>query len=177
MKRAAIILWVLAMVAPAAAQGVGILTQFDGGIGVIPVSSAAGPVNADGTFPNVNKNFVRNVPPSGQNWRIGDLKADIFMDGRIRVKGSGLLLAGGNNIGLNGNLVVFATLSCFDAATNTFLEHSTTATGVPLDAAGNFKIDDNLGTLTECAAPVLLIRSSGGGSWLAAGIQKPADSN
>ena len=175
MKRAAMILLVLGMVAPVGAQSAGILTQFDGGIGVIPVSSAAGPVNvADGTFPNVTKNFVRNVPPSGQNWRIGDLKADVFVDGRIRIQGRGLLLAGGNNIGFNGNQVVFATLSCFDATTNVFVEHSTTLTGVPLDAAGNFKIEDTLFQApTECASPVLLIRSTGG-SWLAAGILKPA---
>lgn len=42
------------------------LARFEGGIGVIPVSSAARVQNADGTFPNVNRNVVRGVNPAGQ---------------------------------------------------------------------------------------------------------------
>lgn len=38
----------------------------EGGIGVIPVSCAAGVQNAGGTFPNVNRNVVRGVNPAGQ---------------------------------------------------------------------------------------------------------------
>src|SRR5262245_37327308 len=38
---------------PVAALSDDSLVRFDGGIGVIPVSRAAGPQNADGTFPNV----------------------------------------------------------------------------------------------------------------------------
>ena len=50
----------------------------------------------------------RNLP--GAPWRIADLRADIDTDGRIRVRGRGLLLANGNNIGQNANVSVFATL-------------------------------------------------------------------
>jgi len=64
-----------------------ILLKFNGGIGVVPVSSVAGTQNADGTFPNANRNDVRGIPPGGQPWVIESLKADVTVDGRIRVDG------------------------------------------------------------------------------------------
>jgi len=84
------------------------------------------------------------------------------------------LLAGGNNIGLNANQSVFATLICEAAAP--FVQHSTAATGVPLAADGDFRIDDVLSPPppTPCASPVLLIRNLGG-AWFAAGIQDLSD--
>jgi len=144
------------------------LARFQGGIGVIPVSSVAGVANDDGTFPNVNRNDVRGVPPGGQVWVIARLSADVKPAGRIHVKGEGLLLGGGNNIGNNGNASVFATLFCGA------LEHSTNVTGVPLDANGDFRIDDFLTPAPPdpCVNPVLLIRTANGGRWFAAGIPK-----
>jgi hypothetical protein len=145
------------------------LVSFDGGIGVIPASSAAGIANPDGTFPNVNRNVVRGVNPPGAPWRIADLKADIDVFGRIKVRGRGLLLAGSNSIGTNANQKVFATLICEAAAP--FTEHSTDLAGVALEANGDFRIDDTLNPSvpSECASPVLLIRNTGG-TWFAAGI-------
>jgi hypothetical protein len=146
------------------------LARFDGGIGVIPVQSGAGPANADGTLPNVKLNVVRGVPPGAGPWRIADLTADIDTDGGIRVKGRGLLLAGTNSIGQNANQRVFATLIC--EATGPFVEHSSNPAGVPLDPNGDFRIDDQLNTVpAECPSPVLLIRNTGG-VWFAAGIPK-----
>ena len=145
------------------------VVQFRGGIGVIPVSSVAGAQNANGTFPDVNRNDVRGVPPGGQPWVISDLRADVRADGSIRVDGRGLLLAGGNNVGLNAGASVFATLFCGNAA------HSTeSVTGVPLEPNGDFRIDDVLSPVppAECASPVLLIRTTNGGRWFAAGIVK-----
>src|SRR4029078_11482596 len=101
---------ILGMVGHVAAKEGDFIARFDGGIGVIPVTNVAGPVNADGTFPNVRLNVVRGVNPGAGPWRIADLRADINTDGRIEVRGRGLLLANGNNIGLNGNQKVFATL-------------------------------------------------------------------
>ena len=147
------------------------IARFDGGIGVIPVSNGAGPVNADGTFPNVRLNVVRGVNPGAGPWRIADLRADIDTDGRIKVRGRGLLLASGNSLGQNANQSVFATLICEAAAP--FVEHSTTA--VPLEANGDFRIDDTLNTVPlDCPSPVLLIRNTGG-VWFAAGIPKFGD--
>lgn len=144
------------------------LARFDGGIGVLPVSSAAAPVNDNGTFQNVNRNDVRGVPPAGQPWVIASLKADVGLDGSIIAAGEGLLLAGGNGIGSNAGASVFATLFCGA------MEHSTNLAGVPLEANGNFMITDVLTPLpsTPCDSPVLLIRTSNGGRWFAAGIPK-----
>jgi hypothetical protein len=144
------------------------LVRFKGGIGVIPVSSAAGVANADGSLPSVNRNVVRGISPPGQIWVIADLRADISVDGHIRVNGKGLLLAGGNAIGGTAAQSVFATLIC--EAAPPFTLHNTTLTGVPLEQDGDFEIDDVLTPVpTECASPVLLIRNAGG-VWFAAGI-------
>ena len=84
-----------------------------------------------------------------------------------------LLLTNTNSIGQNANQKVFATLIC--EATAPFVEHSTALTGVPLEADGDFRIDDTLDTVpSACASPVLLIRNTGG-VWFAAGIPKLGD--
>jgi hypothetical protein len=151
-----------------AAAGGDSLVRFKGGIGVIPVSSAAGVANADGTSSSVNRNVVRGINPPGQIWVIADLRADISVDGHIRVDGKGLLLGGGNAIGGTAGQSVFATLICETAAP--FTLHNTTLTGVPLEPNGDFQIDDALTPApSECASPVLLIRNVAG-AWFAAGI-------
>ena len=50
--------------------------------------------NEDGTSPSVNRNVVRGINPPGQIWTIADLRAEVSVDGRIRVSGKGLRLAG-----------------------------------------------------------------------------------
>jgi hypothetical protein len=168
----AVILFLLGTVGHLIANETDFIARFDGGIGVIPVSNGAGPVNADGTFPNVRLNVVRGVNPGAGPWRIADLRADIDTDGRIKVRGRGLLLASGNSIGQNANQSVFATLICEAAAP--FVEHNTTVS-VPLEANGDFRIDDTLNTVpSECPSPVLLVRNTGG-VWFAAGIPKLGD--
>ena len=147
------------MVAVVSAHEPDFLARFQGGIGVIPASNGAGTANADGTFPNVKLNVVRGVPPGAGPWRIADLRADVDLDGHIRVKGRGLLLASGNSIGQNANQHVFATLMCEAAAP--FVEHNTAIAGVPLEANGDFRIDDTLSpTPLVCPSPVLLIRNT-----------------
>src|SRR4051794_15972233 len=102
-KHAAVVLVALGIGGSVHAQGRDVLARFEGGIGVDPVSSFAGPVNADGTFPNVTRNFVRGVKSSGSIWRIADLKADVDTVGRLKVRGRGLLLGSGDSIGQNAN--------------------------------------------------------------------------
>jgi hypothetical protein len=145
--------------------------RFDGGIGVIPASSVATP------------NAVRGVTPPGQIWVISALKAEIERDGHITVRGRGLLLGGGNNIGTNGNQSVRATLICDLPAPAPAPPPAqfSTANVVPLEANGDFRIDDVLSNPTAmfpdtCANPVLLIRPAGA-AWFAAGIQKLDDEN
>ena len=49
-KRTAVMLLALGIVVQVSAHERDLVARFDGGIGVIPVSNGAGPVNADGTF-------------------------------------------------------------------------------------------------------------------------------
>jgi len=166
LKKSAAWVLFLGVVTPLSALADDSLVKFKGGIGVIPVSSGVG---AAATAEVVNRNIVRGVQPPGQIWRIADLVADVKADGSIKVRGRGLLLAGGNGIGGNANQSVFATLICEAAAP--FVLHSTNPTGVPLAPNGDFRIDDVLDTPppNPCASPVLLIRNLGG-AWFAAGI-------
>ena len=148
------------------------LVSFRGAIGDLPVANVAGTPNPDGSFPNVIQNIVRGVNPAGQIWVISAFKADVKVDGRIRVDGRGMLLGGGDTIGTNGNASVFATLIC--AAVAPFTQFSTNPAGVPLAANGDFRIDDVLTPAppAECGSPVLLIRVTPSGAWFAAGIPK-----
>ena len=147
------------------AAGEDSLAKFDGGIGVIPVSSGVGQA---ATAEVVNRNIVRGVQPPGQIWVIADLRADVKTDGRTQVDGRGLLLGGGNNIGTNANQSVRATLLC---ANDGNVLHDTDL--VPLEANGDFRIKDSLSPPppNPCTSPVLLIRNPGG-AWFAAGIPK-----
>jgi hypothetical protein len=168
-KVCALVLLVLGLVVPLAAVAEDTLARFEGGIGVIPVSSGVG---QGATAEVVNRNIVRTVQPPGQIWRIADLEATVERDGRITVEGRGLLLAGGNNIGTTAGQSVFATLIC--EATAPFTLHNSDLAGVPLEPDGDFHIDDTLDPPVsgDCASPVLLIRSAGNQTWFAAGIPK-----
>jgi hypothetical protein len=151
------------------------LVQFRGGIGVIPVSSGvvAGGVEQASTAEVVNLNVVRGVQPAGQIWVIRALRANVKVDGTIHVVGRGLLLGGGNAIGLATGFNVFATLIC--EAVAPFTEHSTNGAGVPLEADGDFRIEDVLvpAPPADCKSPVLLIRNAEPNPvWFAAGIPK-----
>src|SRR5437867_12851686 len=77
------------------------LVRFQGAIGDIPVANVAGTANPDGTFPNVVRNIVRLVNPPGQIWVISAFKADVKVDGRIRVDRRGPPLGGGKPICTN----------------------------------------------------------------------------
>ncbi|NJD62486.1 MAG: hypothetical protein FIA93_07170 [Deltaproteobacteria bacterium] len=132
--------------------------RFDGGIGVIPTGSA--------------NTTVRGVAPAGQIWVIRELRGDVHTDGRIRIDGRGLLLGAGNNFAGNGNASVFATLIC--EAAEPFVQRSTAPDGVPLEANGDFRIDDVVAPapVDGCASPVLLIRNAANGGWFAGGISR-----
>jgi hypothetical protein len=171
LKKAVVLVLAMGMAGSVSAHEGDSLARFEGGIGVIPVSNGAGPVNGDGTFPNAKLNVVRGVNPGAGPWRIANLRADVDIYGRITVRGRGLVLASGNSIGQNANQSVFATLICEAAAP--FVEHSTSA--VPLEPNGDFRIDDTLNSVpSDCGSPVLLIRNTVG-VWFAAGIPKLGD--
>jgi hypothetical protein len=138
------------------------LVKFDGGVGSQPFASGAGGV----PIPN----DVKGVPPGGRPWPIGALKATVGVDGSISVKGKGMILGGGANVGRPAiPRQVAATLFCGDVAMN--------SAPTDLDAAGNFTITGALSAVppNPCAAPILLIRNFAAGApgpWFAAGIPK-----
>jgi len=157
MKKALVFLPFLVALLALSAVADDTLVQFRGGFGVIPVAAGVG---LEATAEVVNRNIVRGVQPAGQIWVIAALRADVMVDGRIRVNGRGLLLGGGNAIGFTGNASVFATLIC--EAVAPFIEHSTNGAGVALAPNGDFRIDDVLvpAPPADCDSPVLLIRNS-----------------
>ena len=61
-KKAAVILLALGVSGSAGAHERDMLARFEGGIGVIPVANGAGPVTADGTFPNVKLKHRERSP-------------------------------------------------------------------------------------------------------------------
>jgi hypothetical protein len=136
------------------------LVNFQGGIGATPARLSAGVFVANDVF---------GVNPGGRPWVIRELEAAVKTDGDIKVKGKGLILGGGDNVGTSGSgQQVQARLFCDGIAHNSGL--------VPLAPNGDFEIDDVLSPLppNPCTAPVLLIVSAGG-SWFAAGIPQLSD--
>lgn len=65
--------------------------EFHGGIGSTPFALVGGALAP---------NDVRGILPGGRPWVIEKLRVAIRPDGAISVKGEGLLLAGGNAVGL-----------------------------------------------------------------------------
>jgi hypothetical protein len=141
------------------------LLEFEGGIGSQPFASGAGGVPVP--------NDVKGIPPGGRPWPIGALKASVRSDGTISVKGKGMLLGSGANIGRPAiPRQVVATIFCGDLAMN--------SAPTDLDAADDFKINSALSAIPPdpCIAPILLIRNDANGTpgpWFAAGIQKFED--
>jgi hypothetical protein len=134
------------------------LVRFEDGIGVQPLRA--------GAVPNtVQANTVQGVPPAGAPWVISRLSADVSTDGRIKVDGRGLVLAGTNSIGTPAGQSVFARLVCAGVPHDSEL--------VPLDARGDFRIEGFVNPIppSSCATPVLLVINAGG-TWFAAGISK-----
>jgi hypothetical protein len=159
--------WLVGLFAPSVMAD-DALARFEGGIGVIPVSSGVGTA---ATAEVVNRNIVRGVQPAGQIWVIRMLEAKVKTNGDIEVKGKGLVLGGGNNVGRATGQSVFATLICEEEMSQ-FTVHDSDPKGVPLDPNGDFEIDDVLTPTPpfDCADPVLLIRNAANLNWFAAGI-------
>ncbi|MGA8515486.1 MAG: hypothetical protein WB821_12055 [Burkholderiaceae bacterium] len=142
------------------------LVRFNGGIGSQPFAAGAGGVPVT--------NDVLGVPPGGRPWPIESLRAVVHLDSTITVKGQGMVLGGGANVGRPAiPRKVVATLFCGPATAPL----SFNSEPVDLDAAGNFTIRSPLSGIVPnpCVLPILLIRNFGGtpaapGPWFAAGI-------
>ena len=169
--KTALLTLALVVLVPLAVRADDTLVRFKGGIGVDPVSGIA-------LGPPVSpvSNVVCGVPPGGVPWRIGRLSAKVETNGHIAVEGRGLLLAGATAtlvhvIATTGGQSVQARLFCNTTTSSCGTAH--TSGLVPLDANGDFKIDDTLSPSVPptCTGPVLLI-TIGAPRWLAAGIPK-----
>jgi hypothetical protein len=159
--------------------------EFDGGIGSHPSFSNTNTVPTT----HINTN-VQGVPAGGQLWVVKSLRAVITDDGNISLRGKGLLLGGGNNIGTRGGpRQVVATLFTRATPTPPATTGATTAFNsefVDLDANGDFTIKGPLKDASGAAPlgylgdnidnrPILLIRTvtnGAPGNWFAAGILK-----
>lgn len=135
------------------------LLQFEGGIGSQPFANVGGAVAA---------NDVNGVAPGGRPWFIHKLKATVYVDGTIAVKGRGLILGGGASTGTRGGVTqVAATLFCGTTPFN--------SGAAPIAVNGDFEIRGALSAVppSPCATPILLIRNAPGGvpgAWFAAGL-------
>ncbi|MBK6850621.1 MAG: hypothetical protein IPG93_03160 [Burkholderiales bacterium] len=160
----AIVLATLGLTSAGTASAGDDFLKFSGGIGSTPFAN----------------NIVHGVAAGGQPWVIRKFRATISEEGKVSARGSGLLLGGGNNIGLSGGpRNVLVSLFCNADATTTpptppTVTHSPAA---PLDARGNFSIKGSFSdpVPNPCAAPVLLVRTVSAttglpGAWFAAGI-------
>ena len=165
MKRLALVAASVALFACPLADAIAAdpVARFEGGIGSQPLAS-----NGTATIANA----VLGVNPGGRPWVIKRLVAEARDDGRIRVDGRGLLLAGGDGIATPGGQSVRARLFCDGD------EHDS-EDAAELDENGDFRIDSHL-TKTPpnpCNRPVLLIvnvpqQPTGTPVWFAAGIPK-----
>jgi hypothetical protein len=150
--------------------------KFKRGIGVIPVTSvscvpSATPCVTGTEIVTVTQNVVRGQQPGGEVWVIDELDAQVSANGNITVRGTGLLLGGGNGAGgVPTGTNVFATLSC--QSTAPFALSSTSTAGVPVSPNGNFQINGMLSPAPTfpCASPLLLIQSASNSHWFAFGI-------
>src|SRR2546422_11499382 len=94
---------VLGMMILAPSAMAGTLVEFEGGIGVDPVSRVAAATDPSGVaagFPV--RNIVRGGSPGGQPWGIRRVEAKGKENGDIRAEGRGPILAGGDAIGAKG---------------------------------------------------------------------------
>lgn len=135
------------------------LVSFDGGAGVDPIAGVANGV--------IVTNVVHGVPPGGRPWSIQKLKATIRSDGRISVRGEGLVLAANDVAGTRGAILqVAATLFC---GADAF-----TSPAANISLGGDFEIRGTLNPPPPavCNTPTLLIRNATNGTlgaWFAVG--------
>lgn len=168
------------------------LFRFDGGFGDQPFRSAAG-------VPTLNT--VAGVAPGGTPWLMSSFKASISTSGQLRARGTGVILAGGDNLGTRGGpRQMVASLFCRNspvppAVAGTLQTTPYNSAFVDLDPDGDFRINSPLTNASgatpplDCGddldnRPVLLIRTvtpanattgapAAPGAWFAAGIIAP----
>jgi hypothetical protein len=157
--------FISAFASPLAASAGDVLARFDAGFGSQPFALVSGALAA---------NRAHAIDPGGLPWAISKLKAVVRADGRISVRGEGLVLAGGNAVGTAGGVV--QVTAAFFCGENRF-----ESPAVPLSRGGDFQIKrEQLSPAlpSVCEAPTLLIRifrNEASANWIAGGTLQDAD--
>ncbi|HYV07940.1 MAG TPA: hypothetical protein VFB82_25330 [Blastocatellia bacterium] len=135
-------------------------------------------VHAFGSTPNIT---IRGVLAGGAPWVVKNGKITLDPNGRLKVRVKGLVigdgaLANGNPVPANligttaGVATVHAALTCGGPGGGVAFTITPTH-GVPLDADGDFEIDERITIPDICAQPIVLIRigdPATPGPWIAA---------
>jgi hypothetical protein len=160
------------------------------GLGLLSVSMAvtAGPAKADDTLRWKTiigiiqaGNVVAGIGGGGQPWSTLGGDASVNLDtGKMRFTVRGLVLAGGNGIGVPpANILVKGTLVCNPgAATPTIVD----GTPVALNAEGDASFNGSIGVLpAACLSPTatfaFLVRLSPANRWVANGAVLDQDAH
>ena len=108
---------------------------------------------------------VRGVGGGGAPWVVAEGEAELDSDGDLEVEVEGLLFTGGPKDGTTGLVtMVAASLTC-EGTPNVV---ATTGL-VPLSAAGDAEIEENVALPSSCVGPIILIRANTiTGPWIAA---------
>ena len=109
------------------------------------------------------RQVVRGVPGGGVPWVVAEgSRAKLDADGELRVKVKGLVFAPGtSNAGTRGTVdQVFASVVCADG-------RLVDTGSVPLSLAGDAKIEEDVTLPSGCADPIVLVRITGAGRWIA----------
>jgi hypothetical protein len=154
---------VIATVSPVNTQQ---LVSFEGGIGVQPNLNVT--KTSDGKIVPI-PNPVRGVDPDSVPWVVRTFSAAVDVEGILKLKVEGLVVAGGRGIGTSLNRSVRATLFC--GSWQRFTYHNS-ATKTQLGEHGELAIAEQLlpKPPNPCIAPVLLLRETVNSSWIAAGV-------
>ena len=102
-------------------------------------------------------------------WVVRTLSASVDVQGNLKLKVEGLVVAGGRGIGTSLNRSIRVTLYC--GPWNSFTFHNTSIK-TKLSIDGDLVVDENLipQPPDPCTSPVLLLRDTVSGNWIAAGV-------
>jgi hypothetical protein len=157
--------FISAFASPLAASAGDVLARFDAGFGSQPFALVGGVLSP---------NKSHGIDPGGLPWAINKLKAVVRADGRISVRGDGLVLVGGNAVGTAGAVVqVAAAFFCGETRYE--------SPAVPISHGGDFQIKrEQLSPPlpSVCEAPTLLIRivrNQAAANWIAGGTLQDPD--
>lgn len=98
---------------------------------------------------------VRDIPGGGVPWTLARGRAQLDVDGTLKVEVEGLVLAVGPNAGTNPVGQFLATLSCLNAD-GTINNISTSP--VPATPTGDARIEEVLTLPETCLGPIVFVR-------------------